>query len=459
MERTITPSLSIKKQFADRPQELEIDMQRAFESLKVGSLLRQCGIFKSKGVTTLTILFWITMLPFLKIAMTSLWSSNYITRQIDTQKDTYYRFLNNERFNWRKFVYKLAVKVITLADETPHNQKVIIADDTISLKTGKNMELVSHHFSHKDKKTVLGHQCLQIGYHNGINFFPLDVAFHTSKKRPNTELRNIDKRTCGWKRRQEAFQKKTDTLVQMLKSALNAGIDASCVVFDSWFSYDAVISQIVTNGYHVVCRLKNGNVKYLYQGESYTLKQLWSRFAKKQQRWIPGRQIKGCCMIVSLPQTGAVKLLITSDGNSWHGFLATDTSLNASQIIDYYTRRWAIEVYFKDAKQMLGLGKEQSKTFDAVIAGYSITMIRYLLLVYVKNSGRLVGPMGPLFRHLSETEMMLKFTNQLWEQIKQAMLKSIDIFSGTTGHDCVTYIIDIIEDTLFRTKIPLTAKL
>ena len=31
------------------------------------------------------------------------------------------------------------------------------------------------------------------------------------------------------------------------------------------------------------------------------------------------------------------------------------------------------------------LGKEQSKTFDALIASYSMVLIRYLLLVYILN--------------------------------------------------------------------------
>jgi len=459
MNHPKTFSLSLQKHFSQKPRELDSDFRRAFDNLKLRSLLRCCGIFKERGIDTITLLFWIALLPFFKKPMTSLWSSEYIARKIDAKKDTYYRFLNNERFNWRKLVYKLATKVIALADQTPLKQKVIIADDTISNKTGKDMELVSYHFDHKEKRQALGYQCLQIGYHNGIHFFPLDVAFHTSKRRPNTQVRQIDKRTCGWKRRQEAFEKKTDILVQMLQYAWNSGIDAACVLFDSWFSYDSVIHKVVETGYDVVCRLKNGNVQYQYQGKKYTLKQLWSQFAKKQLRWIDGYPVKGCCLIVSLPETGEVKLLFTSDGHrNWHGFLATDLSLSASQIVDYYSRRWAIEVFFKDAKQMLYLGKEQSKTFDAAVSGYSMVMIRYLLLIYLINNGRLIGPLGPLFREISDTELMLAVADKLWEQIKQSLLKSIDLFLDKIEYKSVTKLIDIIENTMFGIKPPLTAK-
>ncbi len=154
-----------------------------------------------------------------------------------------------------------------------------------------------------------------------------------------------------------------------------------------------------------------------------------------------------------------MKLLITSDGHKkWHGFLATDLSLDAAQIVGYYSRRWAIEVFFKDAKQMLYLGKEQSKTFDAAVASYSLMMIRYLLLIYLMNNGRLIGPLGPLFREVSDTELMLQVAEQLWEQIKLAMFKSIDLFLKRIEYKYVIKLIDIIEDALFSFKVPLTAK-
>ena len=75
------------------------------------------------------------------------------------------------------------------------------------------------------------------------------MAFHTSNRRPNNRIRDIDKRTNGWLRRKEAFRKKTDVLIEMIDSAWRAGIDANFVLFDSWFAHDTVISQIYALGY------------------------------------------------------------------------------------------------------------------------------------------------------------------------------------------------------------------
>ena len=49
-------------------------------------------------------------------------------------------------------------------------------------------------------------------------------------------------------------------------------------------------------------------------------------------------------------------------------------------MITIYNIRWSIEVFFKEAKQLLGLGRNQSTNFDVQIAQTTITMIQYLLM-------------------------------------------------------------------------------
>jgi IS4 transposase len=53
--------------------------------------------------------------------------------------------------------------------------------------------------------------------------------------------------------------------------------------------------------------------------------------------------------------------------HDWVVFLCTGTALSATEILQRYAMRWAIEVYFKEAKQPLGLLKEQSNHYAAYI--------------------------------------------------------------------------------------------
>lgn len=47
--------------------------------------------------------------------------------------------------------------------------------------------------------------------------------------------------------------------------------------------------------------------------------------------------------------------------------------------------RWAIEVYFKEAKQHLGLLKEQSNHYATYIASIHLAAIRFCLLVIARQ--------------------------------------------------------------------------
>jgi len=455
-----TFSLSLQKQIEQQHVLMDSEINSAFNELNFRSLLHRSNITKQKGYATITLLFLIVLLPFLKRKLSDFWNSKCLQNQIDAQKDTYYRFLNHERFNWRKLVYLLALKVIDRCDDVPLAQKVLIGDDSISPKSGEDIELISYHFDHKTKRSILGNRYLQLAFHNGINLLPLDVAFNTSTYRPNVKHRDIDKRTNGWRRRKEALSKKTTVFIQMIQRAWQNGIDASFVLFDSWFAHDSLICEICAIGYGVICRLKKGRVKYNYQGTAYTLKQLWQQVAKKQTTYISKFQVKAVCLNVCLPKTGVVRILFVSDGKKdWQALLCTDLEIEASDILSYYARRWAIEVFFKDAKQMLYMGKEQSNTFDAIVAGYSLVMIRYLLLVYILSKRRLKGPIGPLFREIGDNHSLLWFAEKIWVNVKELIIRSSHIISYKIEPDIILHFIDIIEETIVKQTRFVTAKL
>ncbi|MGA1865408.1 MAG: hypothetical protein ACMUHX_10125 [bacterium] len=70
-------------------------------------------------------------------------------------------------------------------------------------------------------------------------------------------MKDIDKRTNGWLRRNEALRKNTDVVVEMIARAWQNNFDTSSVLFDCWFSHDAVIAKIFNIGYGVIYHLLN----------------------------------------------------------------------------------------------------------------------------------------------------------------------------------------------------------
>lgn len=129
---------------------------------------------------------------------------------------------------------------------------------------------------------------------------------------------------------------------------------------------------------------------------------------------------------------------------------STDLEMDASLILSYYALRWSIEVFFKDPKQMLHMAKEQSNTFDALVACHALVMIRYLLLVYILNKRRYTGPAGALFRQLADDQSLLMMAQLLWANVKELTIRSSDVLCYKIEPDILFHFIDIIEDTIIR---------
>ena len=77
--------------------------------------------------------------------------------------------------------------------------------------------------------------------------------------------------------------------------------------------------------------------------------------------------------------------------------MTTNTELPFEQAYKIYSTRWSIEVFFKECKQNLGLGKCQSQDFDAQIAATTLCMLQYNMLSIAKRFSD-YETLGELFR-------------------------------------------------------------
>jgi hypothetical protein len=71
------------------------------------------------------------------------------------------------------------------------------------------------------------------------------------------------------------------------------------------------------------------------------------------------------------------------------------------------------EVFFKEAKQLLGLGRCQSNDFDAQVADTTITMIQHILLT-LKYRFEHYETKGALFNQVREGIIQSRLDKRLW---------------------------------------------
>ena len=156
--------------------------------------------------------------------------------------------------------------------------------------------------------------------------------------------------------------------------------------------------------------LKRGKTKYLFRDKELNFNQILTILKRKKMQ----RNRKLNCHfyeeIVDFKGI-PVKIFFCKMGKNglWHGLLTTDLKLSFEKAFEIYTTRWTIEVFFKECKQYLRLGKCESIDFDAQIAFTTLCVLQYNLFSAVKRFESYES-FGALFRAAkSETfEMNVK---------------------------------------------------
>ena len=110
-----------------------------------------------------------------------------------------------------------------------------------------------------------------------------------------------------------------------------------------------------------------------------------------------------------------LKMFFSRQGKNgkWRVFITTDMELSFLKMIEIYQIRWSIEVFFKESKQLLGLGRCQSNDFDAQIADTTITMVQYILLT-LKYRYEHYESKGGLFANVKEGIIQSRLNERLW---------------------------------------------
>lgn len=377
--------------------EINIQFINAIRELNVSSLLKQSNICKNsrsrngdggKKRTAFEIFQFLLILVFEGKNLFRFLGSK--KQDIACAKSTYYRFLSNCHYNWRRFVLLLSGKAAAYFSTLtrPERVKCFVLDDSVIPRgRSKKVELLSFVYDHVIHKTVRGFNLLLLGWTDGYSFLP--VAFNMlasakEEKRINSANGSIDKRTNGAKVRKDAVMQKPEAAIALIDSALEAGIEASCVLMDTWFTNEPFIHAVLSKGLDVIGMLKDNKQKYHYKGKMLGLKEL-IRYIQVD----PLHNIFGSVVVYTKKHRIPVKLVFIRNRNKPDEYivlLSTDCSLPDCEIVRRYGNRWPIECCFKVCKSLLKLGKEfQGVSYDLTISSTALVFTRFILLEWIRR--------------------------------------------------------------------------
>jgi hypothetical protein len=363
-------------------------------------------------------------------------------------KDVFYRLKNNCRINWRELGYYVSLKLIRKAekksDPSVDLPRCLIIDDTDLPKTGRCIEMISRVWSHVEARCRLGFKGLFMGYHDGKSFFGVDFSLHGEKgkntKKPygltpkQLKARYSKKRTgdvSDKERVKEYFEEKTQTMLSMIRTAIDKGLRFDYVLVDSWFVSECLIRFVLKRRFvcHLLGMTKMGKTRYELGDKKLTAKEI-IEVLKRKKKTQRSKRLKVWYAIETVEYKGMkVKLFFckTTHRGKWSVLLTTDTALNFEEAYRIYSMRWTIEVFFRESKQYFGLGKSQSRDFDAQIADTTISMLQYNVLALAKRFTDYES-MGEIFRQAKAETLSLTLAEKIWNYLVEVLQIIAEIF-------------------------------
>jgi hypothetical protein len=397
-------------------------------------------------------LMLLLLFPFFEIKSSWHYADSALFRFVSCGKDVFYRTLNDSSIDWRNLLYSLTMQLIRkvqkkseLNDLCP---RCLIIDDTDLPKTGRQIELVGKIFSHVTHTAKLGFKGLFMSYHDGKSFYTLDFSLHGEKGKNQNKPYGLtpaqakkrfskkrDKSSKGSERTNDYFLSKIDSMINMIRRAISKGIRFDYVLVDSWFTCFELVKFIVSRRTkcHLIGMIKMGKTRYNAFGKSLTSKEIVDLLRRK--KLTKRSKLLGYYYSETIVDFKGIQVKLffckSSKKGNWNGMMTTNTELTFEQAYKIYSTRWSVEVFFKESKQHLGLGKCQAQDFDAQIAATTLCMLQYNLLSVVKRFND-YETLGELFRASQKDALKLTVSEQIWLIIIELIAELSEIFNTDT---------------------------
>lgn len=352
---------------------------------------------------------------------------------VKARKDVFYRFMESPYIDWRKALWHISVQLwyrILVRSDYKAQDVCLILDDTDHEKTGRTIEKIGRVHSHLAHKAVLGFKCLCMAVTDGVSQILLDFDIIGEKGKKGNygmsakELRSrheTEHDSGVLRQRENAYDmSKLELAKEMIRRSIRKGIKFSYVLADSWFTNKDIIRFIHSR--HVKCHWlgmikvgENGKTKY-QTGYGELSAPALVKLGKKLKLQKYSRKLK-CNYIIYDAVFGGIPVRIflvrRTQHGKWNGLLTTDRELDFSKAWRIYSRRWALEVAFKDCKTNLGFGKCQSTSFASQIAAATLCCIQYNILSVARRFSD-YETIGGLFREISKETVQLSVAQQIW---------------------------------------------
>jgi len=277
------------------------------------------------------------------------------------------RFLTRHKWDVRR------LNAIRLQQALSHRSGgVLIVDDTIIEKTGEHMDGVGFLFDHCKGKSVRCHDIVSTYYQHTDQQVPLYFTPYVKEE--------FAVHMDVW------FKTKMQLALDLLRRSLMQ-TSPEVVVFDAWYMSKELVDFVSSRSLVWVSSAKSNRliqVDDTWISVGTYAKNLSKQVFKRINKVVGEQRFKWLFeTTMVMKNIGLVKLVILRqrrNSKTCTFLVSNDTGLDGLKVLEYYKKRWAIEVFHRDCKQHLGMGEYQVRRLDAVVIHLHLVVLAYTLL-------------------------------------------------------------------------------
>jgi SRSO17 transposase len=305
--------------------------------------------------------------------------------KIEKNQSSLNRFLTESQWNIKEVYSTLFEFIKPKLTGTVY----LIVDDTLCEKTGEKIKGVARHFDHNQKRTVLSHSIVCGIIKCADVVLPYGIELYRKKE------------TCNGIK----FKTKISIAKGIIERFLSLEFQSKIILFDAFYPATEIIKAIGKSAYWVSNCKKNRLVKV--GGFYYSLKQLASYIKPEQYTEV---KIKEKTYFIfeyeaEVKDIGLIKIVFSKKkrhSGSISYFISNMLDAGGREVLLHYSERWSIEVFFRTAKQTLGLGRYQMRSLKGIIKHWCLVAVTYgllsCLLSSLKKRCATIGKMCKLIR-------------------------------------------------------------
>jgi hypothetical protein len=347
------------------------------------------------------------------------WGRRNITalyRHLDGQhwhhRSRFNNFLNLLRWPAQQALQLKASELMGRLDLKTGDTLFLIIDDSKKQKRGKAMRAVGWIKDPLSGQMIKGHQYLTATIMGRGYTIPFGIRLY------------IKEQDCPALNR--PFKKITQLAAELINEFKPPKGVHIRVLFDSYYLCPVVVKACRKKGFRFVSTLKSNrnlfkNGRKLKAGaygpnlfrrsrkKIYRLKKCHGtvRYRYVDAGWLKVSRL-GRLHVIFSRKNGERKTL---------GLVTDDPKLSAIQMMKTYSQRWSIEVFFKDSKQLLGLGQYQNLSYEAAVTHLHLVCFAYALLTHIAIDGEGAQGQRNVTAKMSTADLQNEVRRIVWDDL------------------------------------------